>query len=250
MATLTIDQVVAQAYQAGFRGTGLVNATAIAERESSGNPQAHNTTSATHDDSYGLMQINMLGNLGQQRDALFRQNIPGYTDANSLLDPAINMQAAYLLSAHGTNFNPWGAYKGVSNLHNTDVATAQAAVARFSPGAVDVGGGGGAFGLNSPNFKIPGGPLGNLILGGPFSWLGGGNPLKGVTDAAKVVGQTFGVLTAILAKLVSVDFWKRIGLAIIGIVLIWLAITFVTKQKTEGVLESVGGSALVAGAAG
>lgn len=92
---------------AGFSGEKLRTAWAIAMRESGGNPRAHNTNAGTGDNSYGLFQINMLGSLGPQRDAKFKQHVEGYTGPDSLLDPVVNARAMKYMSANGTNWGPW-----------------------------------------------------------------------------------------------------------------------------------------------
>jgi hypothetical protein len=66
--------------------------TAIALRESAGNPAAFNGDAKTGDKSYGLWQINMLNALGTSRAKLF-----GITDEKQLFDPATNARAAFVL---------------------------------------------------------------------------------------------------------------------------------------------------------
>lgn len=75
-------------------------AAAIAMAESSGNPRAHNPVPP--DDSYGLWQINMRGNLGPERRAQF-----GLTSNEQLYDPATNARAMVAISGGCANFNPW-----------------------------------------------------------------------------------------------------------------------------------------------
>lgn len=89
-------------YEAGFRGESLRTAWAIVMKESRGNPKSHNTNRATGDNSYGLFQINMIGNLGPERREKFdiEQN-------KELFDPLTNAEAAYYMSAHGTNWKSW-----------------------------------------------------------------------------------------------------------------------------------------------
>ncbi len=92
---------------AGFSGERLREAWAIAMRESGGNASAHNDNAATGDDSYGIFQINMLGPLAAERDAKFKQHVPGYTGIDSLYDPVINARAAAYMSQHGANWQSW-----------------------------------------------------------------------------------------------------------------------------------------------
>ena len=60
------------ARQAGFSSKELRPVmAAIGLAESVGNPRAHNPNASTGDNSYGLMQINMLGAMGPERRAAF-----------------------------------------------------------------------------------------------------------------------------------------------------------------------------------
>lgn len=81
-------------------------AAAVGMGESGGNPRAHNTNTATGDDSYGLWQINMLGDLGPARRMLL-----GLKSNDELFDPETNARAMKLISANGANFSPWSVYK-------------------------------------------------------------------------------------------------------------------------------------------
>lgn len=78
--------------------------TAIALRESSGDPDAFNGNTKTGDRSYGLLQINMRS---PQVNALLTRDIPGTkADEKILFDPAINAQAGFLLyDGHANNLN-------------------------------------------------------------------------------------------------------------------------------------------------
>ena len=74
----------------GFEGQALKTAWAIAKRESNGRPLAYNGNRNTGDSSYGIFQINMLGNLGDVRKEKFdlRSNV-------LLFDPTINAEITY-----------------------------------------------------------------------------------------------------------------------------------------------------------
>src|SRR6266498_3293364 len=91
------------ARRAGFSSDEAVTATAIALAESDGRPRAHNPNPP--DDSYCLMQINMLGRLGPERRARF--HLGSNTD---LYDPAVCMHVAYGISAGGSDWRPWTTY--------------------------------------------------------------------------------------------------------------------------------------------
>jgi cell wall-associated NlpC family hydrolase len=95
--------LVSTLQKVGFRGEGLKTAYGIAMRESGGRPEAYNPDRSTGDDSYGLFQINMLGNMGPARRRAF-----GIQSNKQLLDPLINARAAYKLSKGGTDFGAWG----------------------------------------------------------------------------------------------------------------------------------------------
>ena len=90
----------------GFEGKKLKEAWAIAKKESNGRPIAFNGNSKTGDSSYGIFQINMIGNLGPARREKF--NLKSNSD---LFNPVINSQVAYHMSAGGKN---WDAWKGIT----------------------------------------------------------------------------------------------------------------------------------------
>lgn len=90
----------------GFEGKALRTAWAIAKRESNGRPLAYNGNKSTGDSSYGIFQINMLGNLGVVRKEKFdlRSNV-------LLFDPVINAEITYYMTKGGTD---WSAWKGLN----------------------------------------------------------------------------------------------------------------------------------------
>lgn len=117
-------EVARLAYNAKFRGKDLAAVVAIAYRESRWKPGAYNPNRATKDDSYGLMQINMLGDLGPARLQQF-----GISRNEELYDPQTNMDAAYVLyQRSGNTLHPWGGYKGKSNTYGTDLSLGEQAV--------------------------------------------------------------------------------------------------------------------------
>lgn len=87
----------------GFEGKGLKVAWAIAKKESNGRPLAHNNNPNTGDNSYGIFQINMIGQLGLDRKEKF-----GIQKDSELFDPVTNAKAAFYMTARGTNFGSWG----------------------------------------------------------------------------------------------------------------------------------------------
>jgi hypothetical protein len=94
----------------GFEGTGLKKAWSIAKRESNGRPLAYNGNRKTGDSSYGIFQINMLGNLGVDRLELFGKKFNMKTKTE-LFDPVTNAEITYYMTNGGTN---WSAWKGMT----------------------------------------------------------------------------------------------------------------------------------------
>lgn len=136
---IPINQVAWLAQQ-GFNSVGnmiwskdqVIVATAIAMVESGGNALAHNKNAATGDDSYGVWQINMLGNLKAGRMVLF-----GITSPDALLDPLTNAQAmAKLYKNKGNSFKDWtGSYtNGKYKLHMADATKAYNNMEPFAQG--------------------------------------------------------------------------------------------------------------------
>ena len=90
---------------AGFTGEALSIAYGVAKAESGGVANRHSHPSLTKDDSFGLFQINMLGDLGPAR-----RKTHGLNSNEDLYDPATNARVAYAISKGGTNWKPWSAY--------------------------------------------------------------------------------------------------------------------------------------------
>ena len=114
---LTSTDLVELLAAVGFEGKALKTAWAVAMRESRGHPTSHNTNAKTGDNSYGLFQINMIGSMGIDRLARFKDRI-GITKMADLLDPVANAKAAYYMTAGGKDWGSWGlgpnAYDGSS----------------------------------------------------------------------------------------------------------------------------------------
>lgn len=103
MATLSPREILILALGAGFSRDNeeAVIATAIALAESGGNPSAHNPDPP--DNSFGLWQINMIGNLGPDR----REKL-GLSRNEELFDPPTNARAARLVFLEANKeFRPW-----------------------------------------------------------------------------------------------------------------------------------------------
>ena len=105
-SALSDEELVVLLEAVGFKGKALKEAWAIAKRESNGRPIAHNGNTKTGDNSYGVFQINMIGDLGEDRREKF--NLVSNAD---LFDPVVNAKIAYLMSGGGTD---WSAWKGLT----------------------------------------------------------------------------------------------------------------------------------------
>jgi hypothetical protein len=90
----------------GFRGKDLIEAWAIAKKESNGRPLAFNGNAKTGDSSFGLFQINMISMLGPDRREKYGLNFTA-----ELMNPVVNAQIAYHMSNGGKN---WSAWKGIT----------------------------------------------------------------------------------------------------------------------------------------
>jgi hypothetical protein len=106
MATLSPHEILDLALRAGFSRDReeAVTATAIALAESGGNPRAHNPNPP--DNSFGLWQINMIGDLGPSR----RQAL-GLSSNDELFDPSTNARAARFVFLEVNSFRPWSVFK-------------------------------------------------------------------------------------------------------------------------------------------
>jgi hypothetical protein len=104
--TLSDQELVKVLYDAGFRSDRLVQAFAVVKAESSGRTKAYNPPSNnTGDDSYGIFQINMIGNLGPDRRQ--RYNLERNED---LFDPERNARVAFEMSNKGKDWGAWTTY--------------------------------------------------------------------------------------------------------------------------------------------
>ena len=110
---LSQEQLIELLRAVGFRGQALRTAWAVAMRESNGRPIAHNDNVATGDNSYGIFQINMIGDLGDTRREKF-----GLKADTDLFDPVTNAQVAFHMTKGGVDWSSWGlgpnAYDGTA----------------------------------------------------------------------------------------------------------------------------------------
>jgi hypothetical protein len=99
---LTDKELLQLLKSVGFEGQALKIAWAVAKKESNGRPMAYNGNRKTGDSSYGIFQINMLGNLGVDRKEKFelRSNV-------LLFDPVINAEITYHMTNGGKDWSSW-----------------------------------------------------------------------------------------------------------------------------------------------
>ena len=86
----------------GFEGTALKTAWAVATVESNGRPLALNDNKSTGDKSYGIFQINMLGELGLARKEKFN-----LVSNKELFDPVTNAEITYYMTKGGKDWSSW-----------------------------------------------------------------------------------------------------------------------------------------------
>jgi hypothetical protein len=104
---LTDEELVDMLRHVGFEGKALRTACAIAKAESNGRPFAFNGNVETGDSSYGIFQINMLGELGPKRRDKFD------LDSNAeLLNPVVNAQIALHMTKGGKDWSSWSSVNG------------------------------------------------------------------------------------------------------------------------------------------
>ncbi len=103
---LTDSELIKLLKVVGFEGKALKTAWAVAKTESNARPLAYNGNRNTGDSSYGIFQINMLGQLGIDRKEKFelRSNI-------LLFDPVINAEITYYMTQGGKDWSSWSSVK-------------------------------------------------------------------------------------------------------------------------------------------
>jgi len=104
---LSDEQLIELLKVVGFEGKALRSACAVAKAESNGRPLAFNGNLKTGDSSYGMFQINMIGELGPDRRDKF--------DLNSnaeLFNPVTNAQVTLYMTKGGNDWSSWSSLKG------------------------------------------------------------------------------------------------------------------------------------------
>jgi murein DD-endopeptidase MepM/ murein hydrolase activator NlpD len=126
-------------YNAGFKGKALETAFAVALAESGGRTHAHNGVAP--DDSYGMFQINMIGDLKGARLSKKWRSADGskfkLSNVEDLYDPMLNAKVAYHMTKHGTNWSRWSTYTGGKFVEFLDDARTAAIKAKIP--SYDVG---------------------------------------------------------------------------------------------------------------
>jgi hypothetical protein len=238
MAALTDAQIAAAAKVGGFTGDGLVVAVAVALAESSGDPRAHNGKGL--DDSYGLWQINMRGDMGPARRRQF-----GITSNSQLFDPATNAKAAYAISKGGKSWGPWSTYTNLAYRNFLSRARlAAGAPAASLPGGsttpISTGGGSNVVAVDfQPNENgvvqvdirdwIPD-PLGVI----PDE---NGNP-GGLAGMAKMFAWWTGALIKSGAWLGNADNWVRVAQVAAGAGLLITGVTIMARPLTNPLMTA------------
>lgn len=104
----TKSEIANMLRQAGFPESEIPTMTAITMAESGGRSTALNPNRSTGDESYGLLQINMIDELGPERRRQF-----GLKSNEELYDPRTNFRVAKgIYDQQG--LNAWGAYTNQS----------------------------------------------------------------------------------------------------------------------------------------
>jgi cell wall-associated NlpC family hydrolase len=138
---LSANQLAGYAQNAGFTGTAITTAVAIALAESGGNTWAIDNDSNGSQDQ-GLWQINTVHAAaypGMVRDPSGSSRATSGTSV--MFDPATNARAAFGISSGGTNFGPWSTYTSGAYRAHLDAASAGAlspsttAAGSLTPGA-------------------------------------------------------------------------------------------------------------------
>ena len=116
-----LDAVVQHALKQGASPQEAAMLAAISQPESAGNIYAHN--GKRPDDSYGLLQINMLDRMGPERRAKY-----GLSRNEDLYDPDTNLRVGLDLARRRGNFNDWSTYQ--SGAYKRYLPAAEEAVQR------------------------------------------------------------------------------------------------------------------------
>lgn len=160
-------QVAKVARGAGFKGSSLVTALAVARGESGWNEGAVNRSNSDGSIDRGLWQIN---------------SIHG---SKSTLDPAANARAAFSISKAGRDWSPWVVFQKGLHRRHIGIARKFASASRGGSGGSSGGGGGGETGVR----KVSGTTSYGSVRSGPEIF---GQQLADNDVAAALAGGTAG----------------------------------------------------------
>ena len=104
---LSDEQLIELLKVVGFEGKALRSACAVAKAESNGRPLAFNGNLKTGDSSYGMFQINMIGELGPDRRDKF-----DLSSNAELFNPVTNAQVTLYMTKGGNDWSSWTSLKG------------------------------------------------------------------------------------------------------------------------------------------
>ena len=104
---LNNEQLIELLKAVGFKGPALRSACAIAMAETNARPHAFNGNPKTGDSSYGMFQINMIGNLGPDRRERFDLG-----SNSELFNPVKNAQITHHMTKGGKDWSSWTTLNG------------------------------------------------------------------------------------------------------------------------------------------
>jgi hypothetical protein len=252
-----------------FPANEVENALRVSWRESHWNPFAHNAVPP--DDSYGLFQINMLGYLGPARRRQFKILVNSQLYDPNINVAAARMiweengrswrgSAGWMEVPAVRNYpseggsNNWSGFTGSgdgtdSDAYQAALAKIQAAIDRgelrnasaedFAQVVVNFHEGTGYYrlladevirvaGLTSADITVLAAGVTDIIPGGT----GGG--LGGVLDEnLPNPGDALSALMDLVRILMNPDFWKRIGLGVLGTAVVLVGIVLFTKESVK-----------------
>lgn len=148
MVVLSPSQLAYYARAGGIPDDKLETMVAAAMTESGSRINAHNPNASTGDNSYGLWQVNMLGDMGPERRRQF-----GISSNEELFDPLVNARAAsQILQSQG--LNAWSVIR--SGAYRQHLPAARAGVEALLRGEVgDLPAPPAAMTLGSPGVASP-----------------------------------------------------------------------------------------------
>lgn len=232
---LTPEQVASLVLASGF--TDPVRATAVVLGESGGDTGIVSPRNTNGTIDVGLWQINSGHFPGGAYDA-------GKIDQAGAVNPVLATRFAYQLSKGGTDFSPWAATRRASFTGHLKTADAAVAAARAGSSGSSAGGAAG--------WRLPGVPF---DLPGPSDIPGVDTVTGGVLGAGKAAGEVFELGAKLISTLLDPDFWKRLGLGLLGVSVV-IGGVIIWQRKTIGAglmaaphpAAKAGGAVLSAGA--